>query len=144
MINQFGLQTLTVQDPVLLGVPTQKLPFGPPPVDVNGAPFLDHFKIYNATGAPVDATVDLVDQFHQELGVPVLQPRYFGNPVVKVHNDVTTTINHPNDFLVCYDIVPQAFPLASKRAISLVRRALRICRSSLPTYSACPARSWVS
>ena len=63
-------------------------------------------------GPAVGATVDLVDQFHQELGVPVLQPRYFANPVVKVHNDVVTHIAHPNDFLVCYDIVPQTFTFA--------------------------------
>ena len=49
--NQFGLQTLTVQDPVFLGVPTRKLPFAAPPVDVDGNPFLDHFEFYNATGA---------------------------------------------------------------------------------------------
>ena len=100
--NQFGIQTLTVQDPVLLGVPTQKVPFGPPH-DV------DHFKLYNATGNALNVTVDLRDQFHQELGVPVLQPRYFGNPVEKTHNGNVTPIVNPADFLVCYDIAPQSF-----------------------------------
>ena len=105
--NQFGNQTIITQDAVLLGVPTQKQPFGP-------AHDMDHFKFYNATGPAVSFTVNLVDQFHQELGVQVVQPRYFGNPVEKTHNDIdgnpnTFPINYPNDFLVCYDIPPQAF-----------------------------------
>ena len=70
---------------------------------------MDHFKFYNATGNPVNVIVDLLDQFHQEPNVPVLQPRYFGNPVEKTHNGVVTPITHPNDYLVCYDIAPQPF-----------------------------------
>ena len=102
--NQFGLQTLTVQDAALLGVPTQKNGTGSPH-DV------DHFKFYDATGTPINTIVNLLDQFHQEPNVLVRQPRYFANPVKKIHNGVVTPITHPNDFLVCYDIVPQAVPV---------------------------------
>ena len=38
-----------------------------------------------------------------------MQPVLFGNPVEKTHNSVTTSIFHASDFLVCYQIVPQAF-----------------------------------
>jgi hypothetical protein len=109
VINQFGTQTLTVQDPVFVGVPTQQLPFGAPPADPNAGPFLDHYKIYNATGPAINVSVNLVDQFHQEPNVFVGAPRYFGNPTEKTHNGVVTSIFHAEDFLVCYDIGPQAF-----------------------------------
>ena len=65
VVNQFGAFTLTTQDSVLLGVPTQKLPFGAPPSDPNSGPFLDHYKFYSATGPAVGFTVNLVDQFHR-------------------------------------------------------------------------------
>ena len=102
--NQFGPQTLTIYDPVLLGVPTQKNGIG----TIHD---VDHFKFYRAVGGPVAATVDLLDQFHQEPGVRVFQPRFFGAPVQKTHNAVVTPITHPNAFLVCYDIVPQPFTI---------------------------------
>ena len=81
MSNQFGpLQTLIVGDPILLAVPTQKN-MEPAPHD------LDHFLLYQAQGLPFQPPpiVDLQDQFQEKQGVPVLQPRLFGNPVRKEH-----------------------------------------------------------
>lgn len=95
--NQFGLQILTVADPVALGVPTQKNGIGSPH-DV------DHFKFYNATGNALNLVVDLTDQFHQEPNVLVGRPRYFGNPVEKNHSGIITPIAHPNDFLVWTEV----------------------------------------
>jgi hypothetical protein len=46
---------------------------------------------YDVTGPPVGATVTLADQFGSDT-VQVEQPEYFCNPVVKVHNGVTTRI----------------------------------------------------
>ena len=98
--NQFGPQTLTVTNPILLGVPSQK-DTEPPPSG------LDHFKCYQATGNPVNAVVDLIDQFHFEPGVAVLNPDWFCNPTEKIHNGQDFPITDPVDHLVCYLINPQ-------------------------------------
>ena len=100
MQNQFGPQKLTVTDPILLGVPSQK-DTEPPPSG------LDHFKCYQATGNPVNAVVDLIDQFHFEPGVAVLNPDWFCNPTEKIHNGQDFPITDPVDHLVCYLINPQ-------------------------------------
>jgi hypothetical protein len=101
--NQFGQQTLQVFDPVILAVPTQKLPLDPPHD-------LDHFKCYLCTGDPLlNVSVDLLDQFHNELGIQVFTPVYFCNPVEKTHNNVVTPIEHPDAHLVFYLISQQAF-----------------------------------
>jgi hypothetical protein len=55
------------------------------------------------TGPPVGATVTLDDQFGSDT-VQVEQPEYFCNPVVKVHNGVTTRIQERALHLTCYDI----------------------------------------
>lgn len=94
--NQFGVQELNVLQPVFLALPTEKSGFGAP---TN----LDHFKCYQATGAPVSARVDLNDQFHGEPGVLVFEPKLFCNPVEKIHGGVTP-IQNPVDHLVCYNI----------------------------------------
>ena len=76
VVNQFGTNQLVIGDAILLGVPTQKAPFGPP--------FgLDHFKCYAAQGSPANATVDLRDQFHFEPQVVVLNPDWYCNPARK-------------------------------------------------------------
>src|SRR5439155_1367870 len=101
--NQFGQQTLQVFDPVILAVPTQKLPLNPPHD-------LDHFKCYQCTGDPLpNVFVDLLDQFHNELNVQMFVPVYFCNPVEKTHNNVVTPIEHPDAHLVFYLISQQAF-----------------------------------
>jgi hypothetical protein len=106
--NQFGQQTLTVSNPVLLAVPTQKVwwPACDPPVG------LDHFLLYKATGPVLNVTVNLADQWHVEPEVVVLAPVYFANPVQKTHNGVVTGINNTDAHLVFYKIVGEPFNTA--------------------------------
>lgn len=101
--NQFGDQNLTVFRPILLAVPTQKLPHGKP----EG---LDHFKCYLARGEPVNLNVALQDQFdrQQPEKVKVLRPILFCNPVAKLHDEVTARIEHPDDHLTCYIFTPSS------------------------------------
>ncbi len=99
--NQFGAkQVLKVGKPLYLAVPTQKLVPGPHPSPKN----LDHFKCYEVSGQPVNATVDLQDQFYTEPQVKVINPLLLCNPVQKQHAGAITPIRHPADHLVCYDI----------------------------------------
>ena len=96
--DQFGPRTLEAVGARVLLVPTQKL--------VGGLGFptrLNHYWCYDVTGAPVDTTVTLADQFGSDT-VQVEQPEYFCNPVVKVHNGVTTRIEEKQVHLTCYDI----------------------------------------
>ena len=58
-------------------------------------------------GNAVNLTVDLTDQFHFEPSVQVMQPKYFCNPVKKIHDDVTVQIEHPDAHLVFYQINQQ-------------------------------------
>ena len=50
----------------------------------------------------------LLDQFHPENNVPLLEPRYLCNPAEKVHNAVTFPIQglFEDDHLACYGIPP--------------------------------------
>lgn len=95
--NQFGDQKLTVRNPVVLAVPTQKLPHGP----FSG---VDHFKCYVASGQPINRVVDLDDQFDLERNITVLQPVVFCNPVQKTRGTEVTRITHPDDHLVLYSL----------------------------------------
>lgn len=96
--NQFGAsQVLEVRRPVVLAVPTQKDAL-PPPVN------LDHFKCFEADGAPIaNGRVRLADQFHSAVA-HVLNPFLFCNAVEKVHGAVTAPILHPRAHLLCYFI----------------------------------------
>ena len=58
VFNQFGPQTLTVGDPDMLCVPTEKFP-GPSPAPLT----LDHYKCYGASGPSVNVPATLTDQF---------------------------------------------------------------------------------
>ena len=78
----------------MLGVPTQKQPHGPP---FN----LSHFLCYTAVGQPSPQIVDLVDQFHAEPGVQVIQPDFFCNPAEKIHNAQDFPLLNPDDHLTC-------------------------------------------
>jgi hypothetical protein len=101
IVNQFGTQNLTVSGPVALAVPTWKLDPG-----VHGPPmYLDHFLLYEVVqGSPVDATVDLDDQFPNDAtAVNVTMPVYFANPVIKYHNRYTGVWD-PEAHLVFYEI----------------------------------------
>ena len=61
---------------------------------------LNHYCCYDVTGAPVDTTVTLADEFGSDT-VRVEQPEYFCNPVVKIHNGVTTRIKERQLHLTC-------------------------------------------
>ena len=75
--DEFGAdQTLQIEDPRLLFVPSKK---NAAPSDLN----LYHFKCYEANGDPVNVNVNLEDQFGVEPGVPVEEPKLFCNPVDK-------------------------------------------------------------
>jgi len=98
--NQFGEQALTVFQPIILAVPTQKRPHPEP----RG---LDHFKCYTARGQRLGVTVGLKDQFDKEVDVvTVLNPVGFCNPVQKAHDDVLTQIENSRDHLTCYRFTP--------------------------------------
>jgi hypothetical protein len=103
IVNQFGLQNLTVSGPVALAVPTWKLA----PGDHEPPMYLDHFLLYEVVqGSPVDANVDLDDQFPgNATGVNVTMPRYFANPVLwKEHDYTSTAVWDPEAHLVFYEI----------------------------------------
>ena len=98
--NQFGTQQLVVSDPVLLGVPTQKVyPGG------HGLPEgLDHFLLYEVIEGPsVEVAVGLEDQFFSE-DIFVYEPVYFANPVRKTDGGGVTEIENPEAHLVFYRI----------------------------------------
>ena len=104
--NQFGPQVLQVQASRLLAVPTS---------ESDGGQFhnLDHFQCYDCAGQPVNVAVNLIDEFHTENNVGVLQPRFLCNPVEKYFGPVVTGIMHPDDHLVFYAISGQpAFNIA--------------------------------
>ena len=93
--NQFGTAQLTVNQPLLLAVPTQKLPHDPPIG-------LDHYKCYRANGPVVGTSVGLNDQFTQDPNFFVHSPLLLCNPVEKRHDPLVFPIQNPVDHLVCY------------------------------------------
>jgi len=101
--NQFGEQVLTVEKPVALLVPTEKVEPGS-----SFPAFLDHYKVYlvNPDSAPIERPVYLRDQWGEEENF-VYEPVYFAVPVYKFHNGQFFTIQNPNDHLVFYRLEPQ-------------------------------------
>lgn len=100
--NQFGPeQKLSIKQPKWLAVPTAKddLPFPEQ---------LDHYKCYAASGASVNATVTLEDQFERDRNFVVLRPLRYCNPVRKVHGPVIVDIKNAQSRLVCYDVARPA------------------------------------
>jgi len=104
IVNQFGPQNLTVSGPVALAVPTWKLDPGvhEPPM------YFDYFLLYEVVqGSPVDANVDLDDQFPGNAPeVNVTMPVYFANPVLykyQQYGDVSWVWD-PDAHLVFYEI----------------------------------------
>jgi len=101
--NQFGEdQVLTVEGPVALAVPTQKLVPGDhePPVG------LDHYLLYAVTDSlPMEVEVSLQDQFGVEPEpATVYAPTLFANPVKKTLGGEVTEIVNPEAHLVFYPI----------------------------------------
>ena len=109
--NQFGRQTLFATKPVLLGVPTHKVSVGVDPVVPTGLDppeGLNHFKCYQAKGAPLNAAVTLEDQF-ETTDLLVVAPVLFCNPVEKTVTSTTgvsivTPIVDPEAHLTCYNL----------------------------------------
>ncbi len=96
--NQFGAQPLTLGVPASLCVPTEKLIF-PGPVDV------DHYKCYEATGAPIDVGVSIVDQFQGRTTL-VLEPKLFCTPASKNGEGIEDVDTH----MTCYSTNPLGQP----------------------------------
>ena len=94
--NQFGTQTLTLQGPSSLLVPSQE-------AGATASPGLDHFLCYGASGAMIDQRWGL-DDGHYTGNHRVMFPITFCNPAEKDHNGVTTTIQLPEIHMVCYSI----------------------------------------
>jgi hypothetical protein len=98
--NQFGPDTLTVNKPKSLCVPSRKDVVGKPP-GKNPTVLTDHFKCYSVTGQAKlgRVKVKLTDQFHVER-VLVVKPAELCNPVQKN----AEPSQHPVRHLVCYSI----------------------------------------
>ena len=104
--NQFVKdQVLEVTKPLFLAVPAQKLI----PNQHQPPQGLDHFKCYQAIGKATELTVGLRDQFLSDPEVKVLDPFLLCNPVVKIHNEQETPVQHPDDHLMCYQIEAKSF-----------------------------------
>jgi hypothetical protein len=107
VVNQFGVQNLTVSGPVALAVPTWKLSPGnhTPPVN------LDHYLLYEVIAGPVtNVTVAVGDEFGYNLtGVWVYKPLFFANPVQKTYDGIVTNITDPEAHLVFYEIAGETF-----------------------------------
>jgi len=101
--NQFGRQTLFATKPVLLGVPTQKVSVEGEPTGLGLPVDLNHFKCYQAKGAPLNAAVTLEDQF-ETTDVLVVEPVLFCNPVEKTVGTTIAEIEDPEAHLTCYNL----------------------------------------
>jgi hypothetical protein len=102
--NQFGPQTLTVGNPRLLAVPSQKS-IQPDPLPPAIQFTINHYKCYDADGDPPDLNVALDDQFGHE-DVRVGSPFLFCNPVDKNNEGILD----PDGHLTCYQITDTAAP----------------------------------
>ena len=103
--NQFGEQVLITGDARYLLAPALKDPANSP-----GLPIRNHYKCYDAIGAPPGSAaggiqVRLDDQFGTET-VTVDSVEIFCNPVDKNHAGKDFPIVDPLDHLVCYRILP--------------------------------------
>jgi len=99
------METISVSDPELLAVPSEKISFE----EVEVEPMLDHFLSYIIMEAmPLQAHVYLEDQFCTEgaVGAIVDWPWWFCNPVEKRYEVVTPILN-PDHHLTVYGIHPE-------------------------------------
>jgi len=102
--NQFGEQTVKIEKPKFLLVPTQKLAVDGELTGFDEPEALDHFKCYEVKkGKKVNVRVDLVDQFGEQVQVKVKRPKFFCNPVAKNGTFPDDLIN-PQAHLTCYKI----------------------------------------
>jgi uncharacterized repeat protein (TIGR02543 family) len=99
--NQFWgneTQTLLVEGPVALAVPTQKVE-----PQYHEAPLsLDHFLVYKVVSPLfIEQMADLTDEFGTD-AAGVGEAVYFANPVQKTVGTTVTPIAHPDEHLVFY------------------------------------------
>lgn len=100
--NQFGTQSLVVQDAAYLLNPALKNQTGPPPVK-------NHYKCYLCSGQAVNVPVVLTDQF-DTWQTTVAVPKYFCTPAEKIMSPTQVyPIVDPNQHYVCYQIQPPDF-----------------------------------
>lgn len=101
--NQFGGQEIVIDLALFLLVPAYKIEKGLEPPEK-----LDHYKCYRVIkGEKVGKVVSLKDQFVSEDEVLVLEPVFFGVPVVKRYNNQIHEINNEKEHLTIYRIVPR-------------------------------------
>ena len=95
--NQFGVQTVKIQNAVGLLVPTLKVEPGAVFPDK-----LDHYKVYEVVSAsPVEIPVVLKDQFSSEDNRAIIA-RYLAVPVEKRHENAYYPVINKEDHLVFY------------------------------------------
>lgn len=101
--NQFGVQELVIDLGLFLLVPAYKIENGLEPPKA-----LDHYKCYRVIkGESAGMVVSLKDQFVSEDEVLVVEPIFFGVPVVKRYNNQVHEINKEKEHLTIYRIVPR-------------------------------------
>jgi len=124
--NQFDEQeqTVMIEKPKLLLVPTQKLSVDGVLTTLQEPVALDHFKCYEVKGRDdddddddddhkkkrnkVNVRVDLLDQFAtEEQRFKVKRPKLFCNPVAKTHDGLVAEIGDETAHLTCYEIKRQ-------------------------------------
>jgi len=103
--NQFGDQTLSINDALFLLNPALKNQPGQPPIR-------NHYKAYLCSGPPVDVMVRMSDQF-DVWQATVMVPQWFLVPAEKQVGEPGTgplyPIVDPNQHYVCYEFRPFDF-----------------------------------
>lgn len=126
--NQFGKQQkMLLNEPLYLAAPTQKLHPGEhrPPLG------LDHFKCYRAEGEPIQAIVDLKDQFNSERQVKVHKPFVLCNPATRMRTENQTQILHPNAHLMCYSMEGNPYQTDAQTKNAFGEEDLRLQQADL-------------
>jgi len=139
--NQFGNQNLTIFDPALLAVPSEKISWEQP---------LNHFKTYWAEWPlepppqwepPLPVDVQLEDQF-VTINATVWEPYLFANPVEKWKmvgkEEVRTPIWDPKDHLTLYYIDSWADPQEWDVEVTNQFGINQVLRVAGPFYLAVP------
>jgi len=107
IVNQFGEQSLSVYEPQLLAVPSEKISFEE--VEPESLA-LDHFLSYwTVEAVPLQAHVYLEDQFCS-VDAMVGPPGWFCNPVEKRHEGVVTPVLDSDHHLTVYYLSPEEEP----------------------------------
>jgi len=101
LYNQFGLQTIVIDQPYALLAPAEKVE--------PGSQFpaqLDHYKVYVVIeGEHPQIPVTLKDQFGSQ-GNVAMSPAFFAVPVEKRHNGQHFPIQNPDDHILFYRLDP--------------------------------------